>query len=54
MDYLDLIINEYKKRQEQEREDNRPYLELPIPTYLDKPVEAEEIEEPKRVIIIEL
>ena len=52
MDYIDLIIDEYKKRQEQEQELERPYLELPIPEY--EPIKKEVQEEPKRVIIIEL
>jgi len=53
MDYLDLIIDEYKKRQQEEIEDNRPFLELPIPEYVDTS-EEKESKEPKRVIIIEL
>lgn len=53
MEYLDLLIIEYKKRQEQEREDNRPFLELPIPEYIEQDVK-DEVEEPKRVIILEL
>lgn len=53
MDYLDLIIDEYKKRQEQEQELERPYLELPLPETIVEPKKTQK-EEPKRVIIIEL
>lgn len=53
MEYIDLIISEYKKRQEQEEElDNRPCLELPIPEYIEN--KEEENQEPRRVIVIEL
>jgi len=50
------IIEEIKKRQQDNEPEQRPFLELPIPEY-DYPEdrrEAQEKPEPKRVIIIEL
>lgn len=50
------IIEEIKKRQQEEEQFERPQLELPLPEY-DYPEdnrEAQETPEPKRVIIIDL
>ena len=50
--YDELVIEYIKKKEEQEKEFERPYLELPVPHYED--VSTEIVVEPKRVIIIEL
>lgn len=55
MEYIDLIIDEIK-RKEKELIEERPRLELPLPEpkYFDETESREEVKEPKRVIIIEL
>tara|TARA_R100000734_G_C3307516_1_gene98108 strand:+ start:1064 stop:1231 length:168 start_codon:yes stop_codon:yes gene_type:complete len=55
MEYIDLIIDEIN-RKEKDRNDERPFLELPLPEpkYFDEVLDKKEVEEPKRVIIIEL
>lgn len=50
--YDELIIEYIKKKREQEQE-QRPYLELPIPECPERIVSPEQ-PEPKRVIIIDL
>lgn len=56
MEYLDLIIAEKNKRIEKDNIDNRPFLELPLPDpkYFEVTENKDEVDEPKRVIIIDL
>jgi hypothetical protein len=51
--YDELVIEYIKKKEEQEKEFERPFLELPVPHYEDR-VAEDLTPEPKRVIIIEL
>ena len=55
---IDLIIyDQIKKKEEQEREDNRPFLELPLPEddrYFNDVSTPTPSPEPKRVIVIDL
>ena len=46
------IISEIKKREQEKRQEERPFLELPLP-YDNIPVPQEEKTESKRVIIID-
>ena len=56
MEYLDLIIAEIKEKEKEENIDNRPFLELPLPQpkYFEETENKDVVDEPKRVIIIEL
>ena len=58
MNDLDLlVIQENIKKREQEEEQKRPYLELPLPQYdyYDRQEAQDKVaSEPKRVIIIDL
>lgn len=49
----ELIIEEIRKRQIEEHEE-RPYLELPVPEYIEVEEDKESEQEPKRVIVIDL
>jgi hypothetical protein len=46
------IISEIQKREQEKRQEERPFLELPLP-YNNIPVIEEDITEAKRVIIID-
>ena len=46
------IISEIKRREQEKRQEERPFLELPLP-YNNIPVPKEEETEAKRVIIID-
>jgi len=46
------IISEIKRREQEKRQEERPFLELPLP-YNNIPVSKEEETEAKRVIIID-
>ena len=52
--YIDLIISEKLREEQEEQSDNRQYLELPVPEYFEEHPENKKEVEPKRVIIIEL
>lgn len=49
--YDELVIQDIQRKQSENEE--RPFLELPLPE-VREPVETERIKEPKRVIIIDL
>ena len=48
----ELIANEIKRKQQKEQKEERPQLELPLPLPVEK--QKTEIDEEKRVIIIDL
>jgi|19_taG_2_1085344.scaffolds.fasta_scaffold08494_4 hypothetical protein len=49
-----LIKKEQKEQKEQQNDHFRPFLELPVPNFMEKPPKTEEIEENDGIIIIDL